>query len=202
MQSFNRSDLYKLAHDEKEATARTTMPSASYYLTLCQVVTPVSVPESKSPALQRFRFFFTRDLDDGRTRYWLHFGYFANELEATRWRNVLGRIYPRATIHRESQRPSVDTTTTQRAITESQVMKMLGPEATAAQTGTSPTLPAVRAPQPTSKGLEASLKELQESAWHTLDLEDTASLSGVRHLKVEIETKARARKDHRSKRKS
>lgn len=201
MQSFNRSDLYKLAQDEKEAAAQAAISTAAYYLTLCQVVAPVSVPESKSPALQRFRFFFTRQIDAGHTRYWLHFGYFPNELEAQRWRDVLGRIYPRATIHRESQRSSADTTS-QTALTQSQVLKMLAADAATGQTGKSQTPPAARAPQPRSKALEDSLKELHATAWESLDLEDTASLSGVRHLKVEIETQAHSRKDQKSKRKS
>jgi hypothetical protein len=45
-----------------------------------------------------------------------------------------------------------------------------------------------------SSGLEASLKELRASTWETMELEDTASMSAVRHLRVEVETLASARK--------
>src|ERR1700745_4233059 len=80
MQSFSsRSDLYTLAREEGSSTAEGGAMPATFYLTLCQVVAPVAVPESKSPALQRFRFFFERRCEAGRSGYWLQFGYFTSE---------------------------------------------------------------------------------------------------------------------------
>jgi len=128
MQSFSsRSDLYNLAREEASSTAEPGALPATFYLTLSQVVAPVSVPESKSPALQRFRFFFERRCEAGRSGYWLQFGYFTSELEAKRWRDVLARIYPHATIHRlgGTKSTSGQTTTTQPALTETQVLKLL-----------------------------------------------------------------------------
>jgi hypothetical protein len=189
MQSFNRSDLYNLAREQKVTISDKSQPRATFFLTLSQVVAPVAVPESKSPALQRFRFFFTRQAEGANTHYWLHFGYFDTQIEAQRWRNVLARIYPRATVQcsQQAAAPALDrTTATQPALTETQVLKMLGAEAKAA-----------RAPQGQSRGLESSLNELRASAWDGLTEDDTTIRSGVRHLQVEVQAKSRARKDSR-----
>jgi hypothetical protein len=192
MQSFSRSDLYKMGREE--AAAGVFGPRATFFLTLCQVVAPVTVPESKSPALQRFRFFFTRDVEAGHTRYWLHFGYFDTELEAKRWCNVLGRIYPRVTIQCSQKRAPEQTTSTQTALSETQVLKMLAAEAS------KPAAPG--APTGRSKALEASLNALRDSEWEGLKEDDTTIRSGVRHLHVELVTGARSRKDHKPNRKS
>jgi hypothetical protein len=200
MNSFTRSDLYNMAQEEK-AAAVTGQMSAPFYLTLCQVTIPVSVPESKAPALQRFRFFFSRHDEGGQTRYWLHFGYFTSHHEAKRWCDVLGRIYPRAAIRKLSPQGGLtEPTTTQPALTETQVMRMLNGNATSEQTG-SFKMPQ-SGPKAQSPGLEASLRELRASTWENMELEDTASMSGVRHLRVQIETKAAARKTRMPNRKA
>jgi hypothetical protein len=200
MQSFSRSDLYNMGREE--AAAEALGPRATFFLTLCQVVAPVSVPESKSPALQRFRFFFTRDTEAGHSRYWLHFGYFDTELEAKRWRGVLGRIYPRATIQ-SSHRSSADqTTSTQTALTDTQVLKMLTAEAAMERTATQARPPApASAPKAGSKALTASLNALRDDEWAGLKEDDTTIRSGIRHLHVELVASARSRKDLRTKRK-
>jgi hypothetical protein len=110
------------------------------------------VPQPKSAALQRFRFFFTK----GRESYWLHFGYFRTAEEARKWREVLSRVYPGAAIRNLS-------------------------EGGARQARKGPTL-------------EDTLSELRDSAWQSFDLNDeTASTTGVRHLRVEVQTKERPR---------
>jgi hypothetical protein len=192
MNSFTRSDLYNMAQEEK-AAAVTGQMSAPFYLTLCQVTIPVSVPESKAPALQRFRFFFSRHDEGGQTRYWLHFGYFTSHHEAKRWCDVLGRIYPRAAIRKLSPQGGLtEPTATQPALTETQVMRMLNGKASE-QTG-SFKMPPSGPSKGGSPALEASLKELRASTWETMELEDTASMSGVRHLRVQVETKEAVRK--------
>jgi hypothetical protein len=204
MNAFTRSDLYNMAQEEKAAAVAGEV-SAPFYLTLCQVVMPVSVPESKAPALQRFRFFFSRHDQGGQPRYWLHFGYFTSHHEAKRWCDILGRIYPRAAIRKLSPQGGLtEPTATQPALTETQVMRMLSGNASsgqAEQTGTFK-MPSSGHPKGQSPGLEASLKELRASAWETMELEDTASMSGVRHLRVEIETKSTSRKHRASNRKA
>jgi hypothetical protein len=193
MNSFTRSDLYNMAQEEKAAAVVGEI-SAPFYLTLCQVVMPVSVPESKAPALQRFHFFFSRHDESGQARYWLHFGYFSSHHEAKRWCDVLGRIYPRAAIRKLSPQGGLtEPTTTQPALTETQVMRMLNGKTTCEQTGTFKTPPSGLSKRG-SPGLEASLKELRASTWETMELEDTASMSGVRHLRVQVETKEAVRK--------
>jgi hypothetical protein len=193
MNSFTRSDLYNMAQAEK-AAAVTGEVSTPFYLTLSQVVVPVSVPESKAPALQRYSFFFSRHDEGGHTRYWLHFGYFTSHHEAKRWCDILGRIYPKAAIRKLSPQGGLtEPTAAQPALTETQVMKMLDGNVTAGQTGQFKMPPGgvekARAP-----GLEASLKELEASTWQSVELEDTASMSGVRHLRVEVETQSASRK--------
>jgi hypothetical protein len=201
MNSFTRSDLYNMAQEER-ANAVAGEIAAPFYLTLCQVVMPVSVPESKAPALQRFHFYFSRHDQGGQTRYWLHFGYFTSHHEAKRWCDILGRIYPRAAIRKLSPRGGLtEPTATQPALSETQVMRMLSGNATGEQTGRFK-MPPNGHPKGQSPGLEASLKELRASAWETMELEDTASMSGVRHLSVEVESKATARKDRVAHRKA
>lgn len=202
MNSFTRLDLYNMAQEEK-AAALVGEIAAPFYLTLCQVAVPVSVPESKAPALQRFRFFFSRHDEGGHARYWLHFGYFTSHHEAKRWCDILGRIYPRAAIRKLSPQGGLtEPTATQPALSETQVMRMLNGNASGEQTGRFKMPPGgVGAPKRES-GLEATLKELRASAWETMELEDTASMSGVRHLRVEVETKAASGKNRRLNRKA
>jgi hypothetical protein len=197
MQSFSsRSDLYNLAREEGSSTAEGGATPATFYLALCQVVAPVAVPESKSPALQRFRFFFERRFEAGRTGYWLQFGYFASDLEAQRWRDVLARIYPRATIQRLSTGKSTSATAIQPGVTETQVLKML--EANVA-TVNAPTAGAP--PKGKSAGLENSLQALRDTEWEGLQEDDTTIRSGIRHLQVELVKGARPRKERKPTRK-
>jgi len=200
MNSFTRSDLYNMAQEEKAAAVVGEL-SAPFYLTLSQVVVPVAVPESKAPALQRFRFFFSRHDEGGQTRYWLHFGYFSSHHEAKRWCDILGRIYPRAAIRKLSPQGGLtEPTATQPALTQTQVVRMLNTNATNEQTGRFKEPPSAPV-KADSSGLEASLKELRASTWETMELDDTASMTGVRHLRVQVETKATARKSRGANRK-
>jgi hypothetical protein len=97
---MSRKALYDAA--EKAASGKRAEDAApgTFFLTLAPVASPVSLPRSTAPALQRFRFFFTREQDpDGdRERHWLNFGYFQTVEEARKWREVLCRIYPGAVV--------------------------------------------------------------------------------------------------------
>jgi hypothetical protein len=95
--SLSRSALYEQAHGD-HGMPHGGKSSGPYFLTLCAVPAPIPVPEPKSPALQRFRFFFTRQRLDGHERCWLHFGHFRTADEARKWREVLLRVYPQAVI--------------------------------------------------------------------------------------------------------
>jgi len=126
MRTLSRSDLYQEL-DREDWGGATTMAAAGgqYFLTLCGSVSPVTVPEPTSPALRRFRFFFTRQVEAGRCGYWLHFGYFATESETKRWQQVLGRIYPAATCRELIPSTSNPSLVSPRALTESQLQKLL-----------------------------------------------------------------------------
>ena len=98
MKSTSRSALYdEAAHGTGRMRQQEDAPG-TFFLTLCPVAAPVSLPRSTSPALQRFRFFFTREQDGTRERHWLNFGYFHTVEEARKWREVLCRIYPAAVV--------------------------------------------------------------------------------------------------------
>ncbi len=101
MESLTRSALYEAALGNREGIGES---AGTYFLTLCAVSTPVTVPEPKSASLQRFRFFFTKQQENGRESYWLQFGYFRTAAEATKWRDLLGRVYPAAAIRNLAQR--------------------------------------------------------------------------------------------------
>ncbi len=164
---------------------------------------PVSVPESKAPALQRFSFFFSRHDEGGQTRYWLHFGYFTSHHEAKRWCDVLGRIYPRAAIRKLSAQGGLtEPTTTQPAVSETQVTRMLDADSSANGATGRFKMPPGGPAKAGSASLEASLKELRASAWESMELEDTASMSGVRHLQVKVEMKPATRASRTSNRKA
>ena len=93
---MSRKALYESA--QKLGQSRRDEAPGTFFLTLCPVAAPVALPKSTSPALQRFRFFFTREQDSDRERHWLNFGYFHTVEEARKWREVLGRIYPAAVV--------------------------------------------------------------------------------------------------------
>ena len=98
MESMSRKALYEAAQKLNE-NRREEAPG-TFFLTLCPVAAPVSLPKSNSPALQRFRFFVTREQeqDSRRERHWLNFGYFHTVEEARKWCEVLARIYPSAVV--------------------------------------------------------------------------------------------------------
>jgi hypothetical protein len=100
MESLNRAALYEAALGNRDGVGGS---QGNYFLTLCSVAAPVTVPEPKSASLQRFRFFFTKRRDNGRESYWLHFGYFRTTEEARKWRDVLCRVYPAAAINNLDQ---------------------------------------------------------------------------------------------------
>lgn len=96
MESLSRKALYEAAR--KVGEHRRDEAPGTFFLTLSPVAAPVALPRSTSPALQRFRFFFTREEEGDRERYWLNFGYFHTVEEARKWREVLARIYPSAVV--------------------------------------------------------------------------------------------------------
>jgi hypothetical protein len=200
MKSLSRSELYKLSRAESESAAAPV--PASFYLTLCSVATPVSVPEPQSPELRRFRFFFSRRSDGGPAQYWLHFGYFATEQEAKKWLDTLRRVYPAAAIRSLANGAPTEAVPGRNPLTDSQVLNLLNTDA-ANKRRESPSKPSPAHPsQRRSPSLEDTLDELRDSALRDFDTDDTVSDSGVKHLRVEVQAKARGRKDQRTTRRS
>jgi hypothetical protein len=186
MESFSRSSLYDAARSNRDGVGES---AGTYYLTLCSVTTPVTVPEPKSPTLQRYRFFFTRKHENGRESFWLHFGYFRTAEEAHKWCDVLARVYPAAAIRSLSQNGATQPThETSQILTQSQVFSLLGrqSEEDAVQPNGSPA-------SRRETSLEDTSSELRDSAWQSFGHEDAASTTGVRHLRVEVQAKSRPR---------
>jgi hypothetical protein len=133
--------------------------------------------------LLRYRFFFSREQANGRESYWLHFGYFRTAEEARKWREVLVRVYPAAAIHNYAQNGG-----TPQVLSDTQVFSLL-----TRKQGDRVAEPAGSRPQRKDTTLEDTLNELRASAWESHDLEDTASTTGVRHLRVEVQATSHSR---------
>jgi hypothetical protein len=186
--------LYNLAREE--GAAARGGGSGRFFLTLCPVASPVSVPEPKSPALQRFRFFFTREIEAGQPHYWLQFGYFTSEHEARKWRDVLARVYPAAVIRKLADgAPAPD------ILSDSQVLKVLTASPPGARQGKPYQPPAAKTSNRKASTLEDTLNELRDRPFQGFDPDDTLSSTGVRHLHVKFETRARDRKAAKARRK-
>jgi hypothetical protein len=85
------------------ATAASSIqaPAAAYMLTLCGLVSPVSIRPPKAPQLKKFKFFTSRSRhSDGNERLYLHMGYFATLTEAQNWAQLMRRAYPQAVATR------------------------------------------------------------------------------------------------------
>jgi hypothetical protein len=67
-----------------------------YVLNLCSSTTPLALAQIDREELKRFTFFVTRRFEEGRERFRLHMGYFANLAEARKWLPMVRDIYPSA----------------------------------------------------------------------------------------------------------
>jgi hypothetical protein len=98
-------------------------------------------------------------------------------------------VYPAAAIRKLAQKGTAQPThETSQVLSATQVFSLLSREPeqnVAAADG-------VRPPR-RDTSLEDTLSELRDSAWRSFDLEDTASTTGVRHLRVEVQPKSRSR---------
>ncbi|MGH8181198.1 MAG: hypothetical protein ACRETR_09505, partial [Steroidobacteraceae bacterium] len=65
-------------------------------LNLCSSTTPMALAQTDLPELKRFTFFVSRRFEEGRERFRLHMGFFANQTEAEEWLGVVREIYPGA----------------------------------------------------------------------------------------------------------
>jgi len=182
MNSTHASMSEEIEHAETGTHERLVQPRGSFFLTLSPVAAPIPVPQPTSPGLQRFRFFFTRRREDGRERWWLHFGHFRTLPEAQKWLTVLRRIYPRAVMrevpdtHEAPAASKPPTPGEPKSLSDTQVLALLSP-----------------APE-RRRGLtlEDTLNDLVDSASDTMEIDgDSVSSTGVRHLRVELQRRSR-----------
>jgi hypothetical protein len=68
----------------------------AFVINLCSSTTPVSLGRPDHAGLNRFTFFVSRRLEEGRERFRLHMGYFESQLEAEKLLDLVREIYPGA----------------------------------------------------------------------------------------------------------
>jgi hypothetical protein len=198
MNSTYASMAGEIEHAETGTHERLVHPRGSFFLTLSPVVAPIPVPPPTSPGLQRFRFFFTRRREDGRERCWLHFGHFRTVGEAHKWLKVLRKIYPNAVMREVPETYEAPAARNPpapgepKSLSDTQVLALLKKnENEGAQTpGRQASSPVPERPRGVT--LEDTLNELMDSASDTMKIDDdSASSTGVRHLRVELQKRSR-----------
>lgn len=71
---------------------------APFVLELCEVASPVAIPQPRAGQPSRFTFFCSRDQRGAQEKWRLHMGYFPTRAEAEKWLGVLQRLYPEACV--------------------------------------------------------------------------------------------------------
>ncbi len=175
-------------------------PSAQagkFVISLCTVAVPITIPQPRSPELLRYRFFLHTCWEEGTRCHRLYMGYFDTRADAEKWLGKLRRIYPSAFVCTSPQG---------QLLSGAQILSLLDQPAStsSAAPAAAPTIPARAAqpPQPArmtqhrqeSRRSEPSLQDTVEALKvSTLDVnmdEDPLSSTGVRHLRIEIQSEA------------
>ena len=187
-------------------------PSAQagkFVISLCSVAVPITIPQPRSPELLRYRFFLHTSWEEGTRTHRLYMGYFATREDAEKWLGTLRRIYPSAFV---SLAPEAQT------LSNPQVVSLLDQSAStspsqplsssSARRGDTPSH--VRNDTPSHAPREGIEKRRSETSLEdtiaalkvdTLALntdEDSLSSTGVRHLRIEVQSEPRARPEKRS----
>ncbi len=187
-------------------------PSAQagkFVISLCSVAVPITIPQPRSPELLRYRFFLHTSWEEGTRTHRLYMGYFATREDAEKWLGTLRRIYPSAFV---SLGPEAQT------LSNPQVVSLLDQSAStspsqpmsssSARRGDTPSH--VRNDTPSHAPREGIEKRRSETSLEdtiaalkvdTLALntdEDSLSSTGVRHLRIEVQSEPRARPEKRS----
>jgi hypothetical protein len=159
-----------------------TTPESGFVIALCAIEREIPIPQPRSAALNRYRFFLTRRNTEGREFFVLHMGTFATLEEAEKWLNRLRGTYPNAYVS-DSSEPGP----TPPLLSDSQVMRVLEvrppakPDAPAAPTR-------VKAADKSRTVLDESLQDLAEKESDT-GMYEALSDTGVRHLSIEVSRK-------------
>jgi hypothetical protein len=189
-------------------------PSAQagkFVISLCSVAVPITIPQPRSPELLRYRFFLHTSWEEGTRMHRLYMGYFATREYAVKWLGTLRRIYPSAFV---SFAPEVE------ALSNSQIVSLLDQPASVSSQPVSASpqrapAPSVRRADTQPRTADTQSRERLEKRRSEPSLEDTIaalkvntlafdndedslSATGVRHLRIEVQSEPRARTDKRS----
>ena len=185
--------------------------AGKFVISLCTVAVPITIPQPRSPELLRYRFFLHTCWEEGARCHRLYMGYFATRADAEKWLLKLRRIYPSAFV---SVSPEAH------LLTGTQVVSLLDQPTSFSGTApgvaaAAPSMP-LRTAQPSQPFRVAQPLQRPEARRSTPSLQDTVealkvstldvnmdedplSSTGVRHLRIEIQTEApRARAEKRS----
>jgi hypothetical protein len=161
-----------------------TTPAAGFVIALCVIDRAIPIPQPRSAALNRFRFFLTRRHADGRDFFVLHMGTFETTAEAEKWLNVLHGTYPNAYVT-EASGPGP----TPPLLSDTQVLRVLEvrPPAKSAAPApkAEPRLTLAKTPDRSRAPLDESLQDLAARESDT-GMYESLTDTGVRHLSIEV----------------
>ncbi len=145
-----------------------------FVINLCSSSTPMALPRTDLPELQRFNFFVSRRFEEGRERFRLHMGFFETLVEAETWLALVREMYPGAWA---GEAPGKKLRARAAAAAAAQAAHATGPHAAAPASGQPPeppsALPAdVAARVPTLHPAENP----REAASHPVRGEDAARI--------------------------
>jgi hypothetical protein len=167
-----------------------TRPESGFVIALCAIDRKIPIPQPRSEALNRYRFFLTPRRTDGREFFVLHMGTFATAAEAEKWLNVLRGTYPHAYVT-DASGPGP----TPPLLSDSQVLRVLEVRPPAKSDAPAAPTP-VQAPNRSRGVLDKSLQHLAEKESDT-GVYEALSDTGVRHLRIEVIRKAPKRPRNR-----
>ncbi len=189
-----------------------TAQAGKFVISLCSVAVPITIPQPRSPELLRYRFFLHTSWEEGTRMHRLYMGYFARREDAEKWLGTLRRIYPSAFV---SLAPEAQ------ALSHSQVVSLLDqPVSTSPQPMSAPSARRAESQsrtdthsRPNSQShaarerldkrraepsLEDTIADLKVDTLAFNTDEDSLSSTGVRHLRIEVQSEPRARSEKRS----
>jgi hypothetical protein len=168
----------------------TPTPAGGFVIALCAMTKAIPIPQPRSTPLNRFRFFLTRRMANGREFFVLYMGHFTTATEADKWLERLHGTYPNAYVSASSE---ANEGLTFAELSDTQTLRVLEARAP------SPTLEAIEvtAPPPPRvprDQIGEKLKEsLQDMAVRESDtgVYEAISDTGVRHLRIEVQKPSR-----------
>jgi len=93
---MQQATLSKFSPPSAGADGSRAAPQNGFVINLCSSTTPVSLARPNHAGLNRFTFFVSRRLEEGRERFRLHMGYFESRQEAEKLLDIVREIYPGA----------------------------------------------------------------------------------------------------------